>query len=158
MAASALSSNQSLTTPDKIITAGLSSQVVTLLIFMLFGIDFGLRVSRRRRQLGDEAALPQEQYLIAVRNSKSFKGSLFALGLSTVLVFWRCCYRVAELNQGFLGPVTFKQGLFVGFEGVLVVVAVYLLGIFHPAFCMDEAMTGKKASALMEGWNLGRRK
>jgi hypothetical protein len=79
---------------------------------------------------------------------KWFLGFLYALGLSTILVFWRCCYRVAELNQGFLGPVTFKQNLFVGFEGILMVLAVALLAIFHPALCMGDAMNGINKNTL----------
>ena len=106
MASVALTTNQSLSKSDNVITAGLSSQVFTLFVFMALCIDFGLRVHRRRRQLGDEAVLSQESHLVVVRSSKWFLGFLFALGLATLLVFWRCCYRVAELNQGFAGTVT----------------------------------------------------
>lgn len=106
---------------------------------MVLCVEFGLRVRQRKNELG-EAALSQEPHLVAVRSSKWFLGFLFAVGLATVLVFWRCCFRVAELNQGFLGPVTFRQDLFVGFEGVLIILAVAVLAIFHPALCMGEAM------------------
>ena len=30
--------------------------------------------------------------------------------------------------------------MFVGFEGVLIVVAVVVLNVFHPAFCMKELL------------------
>jgi hypothetical protein len=65
-----------------------------------------------------------------------------------MLVFWRRAYRVAELNEGFFGPVTFNQGLFIGFEGVLIVLAVFALAIFHSASCLGEA--------LEVPWNEGR--
>jgi hypothetical protein len=67
-------------------------------------------------------------------------GIFATVGLASILVFWRCAYRVAELNEGFFGPVTFNQGLFIGFEGVLIVLAVFALAIFHPAICLGEAM------------------
>jgi hypothetical protein len=154
MASVALTTSQSLSKSDNVITAGLSSQVFTLFVFMALCIDFGLRVHRRRRQLGDEAVLSQEPHLVALRSSKWFLGFLFALGLATVLVFWRCCYRVAELNQGFVGPVTvnappkvhrqmigiigilltlwtcqFKQNLFVGFEVSQLFTSILLFGL-----------------------------
>jgi hypothetical protein len=146
MAVVALTSNQPLQTSDDVITAGLSSQVFTLFIFMVLCVDFALRVRRRRSSLGDRVALSQDPLVVSVRSSRWFHGFLFALGVATVLIFWRCCYRVAELNQGFLGPVTFKQYLFVGFEGVLMVLSVSALAIFHLALCMCDAMNGVKSS------------
>jgi hypothetical protein len=140
LGAVALESNQDLSNSEHVLTAGLSSQVFTLFVFMVLCVEFGLRVRRRKNKLGEEAALSQEPHLVAVRSSKWFIGFLFAVGLATVLIFWRCCFRVAELNQGFLGPVTFRQDLFVGFEGVLMILAVAVLAIFHPALCMGEAM------------------
>ena len=150
MGAVALVSNQDLQNSDNVITAGLSSQVFTLFMFMVFCIEFGLRVRRRRRELGDEAALPQERHLVAVRSSKWFLGFLFAVGLATIGIFWRCCFRVAELNQGFMGPVTFRQNLFVGFEGVLMILVVGVLAIFHPALCVGETMKDKSTTVSIE--------
>jgi sterol desaturase/sphingolipid hydroxylase (fatty acid hydroxylase superfamily) len=145
MGAAALVGGQDLQNSDNVITAGLSSQVFTLFLFMILCIEFGIRVRRRRQQQGNEAALSQEPHLVAVRTSKWFVGFLSAVGLATVLVFWRCCFRVAELNQGFMGPVTFRQDLFVGFEGILMILVVALLAIFHPALCIGEAITEKSA-------------
>jgi RTA1 like protein len=145
MGAVALVGGQDLQNSNHIITAGLSSQVFTLFVFMVLCIEFGFRVGRRTQQLGVEVALSQEPHLVAARKSKWFLGFLSAVGIATVLVFWRCCFRVAELNQGFMGPVTFRQDLFVGFEGILMILAVALLATFHPALCIGEAM-GEKSS------------
>ena len=139
MASSALQNNQSLAPGDHVMTAGLASQVFTLLVFMCLGLDFGLRVRRRKKNQGD-AALALDPRLVAIRNSWAFRGFIAALASATIAVFWRCAYRVAELNQGWNGPVTYKQGLFVGFEGVLMVFVVMALCIMHPALCMGVAM------------------
>jgi hypothetical protein len=144
IAAADLGTNSSLSVGDDVIIAGLSSQVGTLFIFMCIAADFALTVRRRRKQLGDEVALAQEPHLVAIRGSKMFYFFPYALGLSTILIFWRCCYRVAELNQRFTGSVTYKQHLFIGFEGVLMVLIVGALAIFHPALCLGEAMNSGK--------------
>ncbi|CZR60796.1 related to YER185w, Rta1p [Phialocephala subalpina] len=110
MASVALTNNHSLSTSNSVMITGLSSQVFTLFIFMVLGIDFGLKVSRRRHELGDDTTLSHEPHLVAIR----------------------------ELNQGFSGPVTFNQYLFVGFEGILMSFTVAALAIFHPALCMGK--------------------
>lgn len=46
-------------------------------------------------------------------------------------------YRVVELSEGWTGHLIRQQWLFVGLEGVMVVVAVAVLNAFHPAFCFD---------------------
>jgi len=51
-------------------------------------------------------------------------------------------YRVVELGEGWQGALIKRQWLFVGFEGVMVIVACFALNIFNPAFTFKEAMTG----------------
>lgn len=63
------------------------------------------------------------------------------MGFASLLIFWRCVYRLVQLNGGFSGPVTYDQGLFVGFEGVLIVLGVASLAIMHPAICLGDALT-----------------
>lgn len=51
-------------------------------------------------------------------------------------------YRVAELAEGWTGSLIKKQWLFVGFEGVMVIVACGVLNIFHPALAFEKGMEG----------------
>lgn len=100
--------------------------------------DLALRIRSRSKKLGD-AAFAREPHFVVTRQSRLFRAFIFGLGLTTILIFWRCVYRVVELNDGFSGPITFKQGLFIGFEGVLIVVAASTMAILHPAVCMGDA-------------------
>ena len=80
-----------------------------------------------------------------------FKGFKWALGIATIAIFWRSVYRVAELNQGFNGPLTHNQGLFIGFEGVLMAISVAALGAFHPLLCLGKVVVGGgKAETVVE--------
>lgn len=51
-------------------------------------------------------------------------------------------YRVAELAEGWTGSLIKKQWLFVGFEGVMVIVACLALNVFHPAVAFEKGMEG----------------
>ncbi|KAI5464091.1 RTA1 like protein-domain-containing protein [Mariannaea sp. PMI_226] len=126
-------------TGSNIMIAGLSFQVATIFIFILCSLDFAFRTVRRHRALG-EAALDQRPEIAKVRNSRRFKLFLAALSLAACMILWRSAFRVAELSEGWTGPVMGDQGMFVGFEGVLIVVAVWVLNIFHPAFCMKPLL------------------
>jgi hypothetical protein len=123
---------------NNIMLAGLTVQVVTLLIFILLALDFALRTIIRIRQLGSRNALdPRHDNL---RKSWVFKAFLIALTLSTLCIFTRCVYRVAELSQGWEGHLMKVERYFIGLEGAIIVVAVYLLNLFHPRLCLKETL------------------
>ncbi|CAJ2511224.1 Uu.00g068490.m01.CDS01 [Anthostomella pinea] len=133
----------STTLGDNIMIAGLAFQVFTLLVFMILCVDFGINTLRRTRALG-AAALDQDAAIVAIRRSRMFKGFLVALALSTICIFWRSVYRVAELSNGWTGPLMKRQDLFIGFEGVMITVAVLVLNVFHPSLCFRDLMGPRK--------------
>ncbi|KAI1453982.1 RTA1-domain-containing protein [Annulohypoxylon moriforme] len=143
LASVAFHTGNSTDTGDNIMIAGLSFQVFTLLVFMILSLDFLVNTLRRRRALGSEAAFSQDPELVAVRKSIMFKGFLVALTLSTICIFWRSVFRVAELSRGWSGPLMARQDLFIGFEGVLITIAVWVLNIFPPALCFGALMDRK---------------
>ncbi|KAI1206689.1 RTA1-domain-containing protein [Annulohypoxylon truncatum] len=143
IASNAFHTGKSTDNGDNIMIAGLSFQVFTLLVFMILSLDFLFNTLRRRRALGSEAAFSQDPELVAVRGSLMFKAFLAALALSTICIFWRSVFRVAELSRGWSGPLMARQDLFIGFEGVLITIAVWVLNIFHPALCFGALMDRK---------------
>ncbi|TVY44651.1 Sphingoid long-chain base transporter [Lachnellula subtilissima] len=134
-------SNESPDTGDNIMVAGLAFQVLTLLIFMVLCVDFAIRTRRRYKSMGEDA-FDQNPLYVSLRGSWRFKGFIAALTLATICIFWRSVYRVAELGEGWTGNLIRHQWLFVGFEGVMVIVACFALNIFNPAFSFKEAMNG----------------
>jgi len=141
IASAASHSNKSPTLGDNIMVAGLAFQVFTLLIFMILCIDFALRTKKRYAALGS-SALDQNPLFVKMRHSLQFKGFLVTLILATICIFWRSVYRVVELGEGWTGHLIREQWLFVGFEGVMVIVACLALNAFNPAVMFREAMTG----------------
>ncbi|KAH7372151.1 putative sphingoid long-chain base transporter RSB1 [Cadophora sp. MPI-SDFR-AT-0126] len=141
IASSASHQHKSTKVGDHIMVAGLAFQVLTLLIFMVLCGDFAIRTRRRYKSLG-EAAFDQNHHFVTLRHSKKFKGFLAALTLAAICIFWRSVYRVAELAEGWTGSLIKRQWLFVGFEGVMVIVACLALNFFNPAFAFSEGVTG----------------
>jgi hypothetical protein len=145
--ASILSTNGKDTKPgDNIMIAGLVSQVVTMFIFMLLAGDFAWRTWSRHRRLG-AAAFDQTPALAEVRASIMFRAFLGALTLAFICIFWRCVYRIAELSEGWTGPLMARQDLFIGFEGVMIAIAALVLNIFHPAIAC-KAIVEQNAGGL----------
>ena len=118
-----------------IMIAGLVAQVVTMAIFILFAVDFAIRTWRRNRTLGDDALDPRYAHL---RSSSLFRGFLIALSISTLGIFTRCVFRVAELSDGWDGSLLSNESLFIALEGVMIVISVLVLNLFHPGVCFKE--------------------
>ncbi|OAA47020.1 RTA1 like protein family [Metarhizium rileyi] len=137
MAATAAHKHDSAHLGSNIMIAGLAFQVATMLAFITASSDFALRTYRRYRAQG-ASALSQDPALVRMRSTLRFKLFLGALTLASVLILWRSAFRVAELSEGWTGPIMADQAMFVGFEGVLIVVAVLALNVFHPGICARE--------------------
>lgn len=113
-----------------IMIVGLSFQVFTLALFMLLCAEYALRVVRRQGELDPTHA--------KLRASRKFRGFLIALALSTTCIMIRSIYRVVEMAQGWDGALIKNETLFFVLEGVMVVLAVGVLNVFHPGWCFGE--------------------
>jgi hypothetical protein len=124
-----------------IMIAGLAFQVITGTGFIIAATDFALRAYRRYKQLGSNA-FDQSPELVHMRGTMAFKGFIGALALASLCILVRSVFRVAELSEGWSGPIMARQDLFIGFEGVLILVACLILNVFHPAICMRPVLVG----------------
>ncbi|KAI4710584.1 hypothetical protein J4E89_005041 [Alternaria sp. Ai002NY15] len=124
--------------PEKgnhIMVAGLAFQVATMLLFILLALDFAWRTYQGRTSLGQIS--PDQQPAI-IRRSWPFKAFLAALSLSTLCIFTRCVFRVAELSEGWEGHIANTQKYFIGLEGGVIIAAVLLLNLCHPTHCFKD--------------------
>lgn len=123
-----------------IVLAGLAFQVFTMLVFIICSLEFGRRARARYRKEA-RGELPVTPGCAALRRSAWRKTFLGALAFSTVCIFARCAYRVAELSGGWRGPLARSRVLFILLEGALVLLASFAMVALHPAwtFCpLDE--------------------
>jgi hypothetical protein len=136
-------SSGSVDTGNNIMIAGLAFQVFTLTIFIALAADFLIRVLRQRgslrpmRHTGSHDRVFASGSWIAMWGFTGFHGILASLALSTICIFWRSCFRVAELSDGWTGTLMGRQDLFIGFEGVMISIACLVLNFWHPAYVLN---------------------
>lgn len=108
--------------------AGLSFQVFTLVVFIGLAGDYAVRYWRNAHT---EKSFP-----------RNFRVFVAFLSLAIILILIRCIYRIDELSDGYNGPLIHDEGLFVGLEGVMIIVAVFVLNVGHPGPGLRDGKRG----------------
>lgn len=119
---------------DNIMIAGLVTQVATLLVFGVSAADYASAVHKHRENLRPATA--------ELRRSWRFKGFVAALWVAYLGIQIRCCYRVAELCEGWGSPTMRKQGLFIGLDSLPVGIAAVVLDVCHPGWWFPVGLRG----------------
>ncbi|KAI9845098.1 MAG: hypothetical protein M1837_005102 [Sclerophora amabilis] len=107
-----------------IMIAGLSSQVVSMFVFVLVCGYFAWKVRRNPQEVN--------QNTLSLQRTKPFRAFLCALIIATITILVRCSFRVAELQEGFDGAMANDEILFMILEGAMIVTAVTALTVAHP--------------------------
>ncbi|KAK0658937.1 RTA1 like protein-domain-containing protein [Cercophora samala] len=128
---------------NNIMIAGLSFQVFILVVFLVVSGEFLLRVRNRKKTYGPDAGFEQGEPAKTIRQGFMFKAMIIALAVSTVAIFWRSCFRVAELSEGWNGPLMARDDLFIAFESVMILIAVAVLNVFNPCMVFGVMMSSK---------------
>jgi hypothetical protein len=114
-----------------IMLAGLSTQVVSLALFAAACTEFFYRLSTRPSLKSPTHSSLYTSFL--------FKSFLCGLGIATLTIFIRSCFRVAELSGGFRGPLANNEISFMILEGAMIVCASLCLTVLHPGVCFKGA-------------------
>jgi hypothetical protein len=107
--------------------AGVVFQVVVLVIFGAVLVDYFIRTNRRRSQLSSEA--------LDLAVSLRFRLFLGAIFVAYIGILTRCAYRIPELTDGWRSEIMRNEPEFIVLEGVMIVISVLALTVFHPGFC-----------------------
>lgn len=121
-----------------IMVAGLAFQVFTIALFMFLCAEYAYRVATSGRKLD-----PIYEHL---RGSWKFKGFLVMIGFATVCIQIRSIYRLIELSQGWKGKLIRNETYFFVLEGIMVILAVLSMNLFHPGDCLKDAYNARKAA------------
>jgi len=128
--ASEANTDSVLHTGTHIMIAGLSFQVASLLLFISLCTDFALAARRSN-------TVPKD-----ITRTMKFRAFLVALTVATLAVFIRSVFRVAELSDGFHGPLDNEEVTYMILEGLMIITASLLLTSFHPGRCFDGEWDG----------------
>lgn len=107
--------------------AGVIFQVVVLAFFGYFLVEYAIRTHRRRDQLSDES--------MGLFKSTPFRCFMFAVATAYLGIFIRCVYRIPELTGGWRSELMRNEVEFIVLEGVMIVISVGVLTVFHPGYC-----------------------
>jgi hypothetical protein len=107
-------------TPNNILLAGLAFQAFSFLVFIVL---FALFVYRARR-----AAFK------VVR-----PGFYIAFSVAVILIYLRVCFRLAETAEGLYSTLNTHEVYFGCLEFAPVVVAVWVLVVWHPGRCVPRS-------------------
>ncbi|KAH6687434.1 RTA1 like protein-domain-containing protein [Plectosphaerella plurivora] len=116
------------TVGNNISMSGLVLQVIVLIVFLGFLVDYMVRYLRLQKSRGATTLMARRQ-------------KLFFAGLTTAyfLILARCAYRVDELSEGYRDSTKItNQYTFIFLEGMFVYIAVLALMIGHPGFGFRE--------------------
>ncbi|CAN8097136.1 unnamed protein product [Discula destructiva] len=129
-----------------IVLAGLALQAATLALFCAICAKWVVRYHR--------SGLAKQQAAASTRDGRTGMSfgtrlALFAAfeALAAIMILARCAFRVGELRDGYAGPLVKQEDLFIGLEGVLIVVAALALCVGHPGLVFDAAHMEKDYAA-----------
>ncbi|GJN69796.1 hypothetical protein PLIIFM63780_000007 [Purpureocillium lilacinum] len=121
---------------NQAIIAGVALQVVVLALFGLMGADYWRRAIRFVRS----GEAPRET--LALWNNSKFRQFVWAVTAAYIAILIRCVYRIVEMSGGWGNHIMQDQPSFLVLDATLVLIAVYLLTIFHPGLFFPQMRNG----------------
>ncbi|KAH8711894.1 RTA1 like protein-domain-containing protein [Phaeosphaeriaceae sp. PMI808] len=114
-------------TGTDLMIAGVIFQVVILAFFGYFLAEYTIRTHRHRNQLSNDS--------MVLFHKTSFRCFMGAIIVAFISIFTRCVYRIPELTGGWRSELMRNEAEFIILEGVMIVLAVGVLTVFHPGYC-----------------------
>jgi hypothetical protein len=127
IAATAADGSSMLDVGTNLMIAGVVMQVVILAIFACFVVDYTIRSRSRQDRISSEA--------MTLFHNTYFRCFAGAVLVAYVTIFARCVYRVPELSDGWRSEIMRNEPEFIALEGVMIVIAIGALTVFHPGYC-----------------------
>ncbi|CCD25377.1 phospholipid-translocating ATPase RSB1 NDAI_0F00580 [Naumovozyma dairenensis CBS 421] len=151
--------NKSAQTGDNIFVAGLAIQVASMFFFLLFWFQFLFRIYIQVRFEHTNTKKITKQ-LLMIRQSEIdylyrekfhdlridpdrwvFRYFTLAMTAAVLCIFTRCCYRLAELSEGWSGYLITHEWYFIILDALMMTLATTIFTIFHPGFAFKGKYT-----------------
>ena len=121
---------------NNLIIAGIVLQVVVLFSFGILGFDYWFRA---HKAMNRPDANPDA---LAVWRNAKFRKFGVAMGGAYIAILIRCVYRVIEMAGGWGNHIMQDEPSFLVLDSSLMVVATYLLTVFHPGIFFPQMQNG----------------
>uniref|UniRef100_A0A8H7XW50 RTA1-domain-containing protein n=1 Tax=Psilocybe cubensis TaxID=181762 RepID=A0A8H7XW50_PSICU len=134
IAASATDNPSQIDLGSRIMLVGIVVQLVVIIGFSVLAAEFLIRFYKNMPFQGrsDESMRKLLNTEVKSRMTPNIKLILYGVLLSTVFFLVRSIYRVIELSEGWEGPVMRTQMYFNIMDGLMIVLAMYTVNVFHP--------------------------
>ncbi|KID79512.1 Efflux pump himE [Metarhizium brunneum] len=123
---------------NRAIIAGVVLQVLVLAVFGALATDYFARAARHMRSC--DATAPE----LALWHDAKFRAFVLGVTGAYVAVLIRCIYRIAEMAGGWGNRIMQDEPSFLVLDSSLILVAVYLLTIFHPGIFFPRMANGHR--------------
>lgn len=150
------SQNESVKTGDNIFVAGLSIQVASMFFFIVLWYYFMYHIFIKTRlkhlnvenkfwdnriwkisQTEIDYLYPKKYEHIRLNPIRwTFHYFSLAVTFATMVVFTRCCYRLAELAEGWRGNLLMHEWYFIILDALMMTLCGVTLTIFHPGYAL----------------------
>lgn len=118
---------------EYIMLGALAFQVLSMSIYICLVLIFFCRVRNSVKSGG--TLIDRYSYM---RNAKFFKAYVWGIFISTIFVYIRCIYRVAEMSHGVNGPLTRNENWFLIFDASMVICGVTVLTCTYPGAALGK--------------------
>ena len=118
-----------------VVTAGLVLQLTTLVIALVFLLVIFVRAARAYRVYGYTTFHSDAGY---VRLTLKFRLFLAVLPVACFCIFSRLIYKIGAFSHGLTVGMAMDEGLFNGFEGLVLGYAMASLTLCYPAMCLED--------------------
>ncbi|OLN86956.1 Uncharacterized protein C17G6.02c 2 [Colletotrichum chlorophyti] len=127
-----------------LLVAGVVFQVVNMVVCGGLMVIYAWRYRRGRPSRPVGSALEEESSEVGVRSTRGEKGRggdegrlrifMWAITIAYVAIIIRCIYRVPEMAGGWGSDLMQNEVTFLILDGAMILLAVLLLTVFHPAY------------------------
>ncbi|KAI0756944.1 RTA1-like protein [Daedaleopsis nitida] len=145
---------------SNIMLAGIVFQLMSLTVFCVLMAEYFFRYVKARPKhtlLANDSAetVIFEQLPQKLPMDNAMKQLAFGICSATLFLYIRAIYRTVELADGFSGRIIKTQVYFNVLDGAMVVVAIYILTILHPARLLNSAAhRGMTTIAMAAKWTV----
>lgn len=129
--------------------AGLATQVLFTAIFCL--VLFIIYKKIQSKLLGDKMRWYMFGKSVCLRAGNQGLTRSSGASLAAACLFVRSCWRVAELSDGFNGPLASKEGIFIALDSIPMIFMCTLLTGLHPWYWFGDGRSSRK---MVDEYNL----
>jgi len=154
IAATAAGNNKNPAIGGRIMLGGIIFQMIAIAMYLVPAIEFIFRYLRDKPFQRSDNDPPTGHYLL----DKKMKMMLSGAAFSFLAIYVRSVYRTIELTDGWNGRIITTEAYFNIMDGVMIILVMYCLNVFHPGPLLGPFTSIKKVKFVVDDDDLFEKK